>query len=302
MSKKTLFVIVGPTAIGKTATAIRLAQHLGTEILSCDSRQFYKELNIGVARPSEEELSAAKHHFIANLSIHDNYNVSMYEHDALALLDNLFATHDTAVAVGGSGLYVDALCQGITAMPDPDPEIRAQLKQTLETEGIESLRNQLRILDPDYYYSTEIANPLRIIRGLEMCLTTGRPFSQIRKSDIKERPFDIVKIGLQCPREELYNRINLRVDQMVDDGLEDEARGLLPYRHLNALNTVGYKELFDYFDGKITLAQAITDIKTHTRRYAKRQITWLQRYQDIQWFEREYVEDILKVSGRGNPT
>ncbi|MBR4803492.1 MAG: tRNA (adenosine(37)-N6)-dimethylallyltransferase MiaA [Bacteroidales bacterium] len=299
MSKKTLFVIVGPTAIGKTATAIRLAQHLGTEILSCDSRQFYKELNIGVARPSEEELAAAKHHFIANLSIHDSYNVSMYEHDALALLDDLFATHDTAVAVGGSGLYVDALCQGITAMPDPDPEIRAQLKQTLETEGIESLRNQLRILDPDYYYSTEIANPLRIIRGLEMCLTTGRPFSQIRKSDIKERPFDIVKIGLTCPREELYNRINLRVDQMVGNGLEDEARGLLPYRHLNALNTVGYKEFFDYFDGKITLAQAITDIKTHTRRYAKRQITWLQRYQDIQWFERENVEDILKVTGRG---
>ncbi len=298
MSKKTLFVIVGPTAIGKTATAIRLAQQLGTEILSCDSRQFYKELNIGVARPSEEELAAAKHHFIANLSIHDNYNVSMYEHDALALLDDLFATHDTAVAVGGSGLYVDALCQGITAMPDPDPEIRAQLKQTLETEGIESLRHQLRILDPDYYYSTEIANPLRIIRGLEMCLTTGRPFSQIRKSDIKERPFDIVKIGLTCPREELYNRINLRVDQMVGNGLEDEARGLLPYRNLNALNTVGYKELFDYFDSKITLAQAITDIKTHTRRYAKRQITWLQRYQDIQWFERGNVEDILKVAER----
>lgn len=295
MSKKTLFVIVGPTAIGKTATAIRLAQQLGTEILSCDSRQFYKELNIGVARPSEEELAAAKHHFIANLSIHDSYNVSMYEHDALALLDDLFATHDTAVAVGGSGLYVDALCQGITVMPDPDPEIRAQLKQTLKTEGIESLRNQLRILDPDYYYSTEIANPLRIIRGLEMCLTTGRPFSQIRKSDIKERPFDIVKIGLQCPREELYNRINLRVDQMVGNGLEDEARGLLPYRHLNALNTVGYKELFDYFDGKITLAQAITDIKTHTRRYAKRQTTWLQRYSDIQWFGREDSEGIMEV-------
>lgn len=298
MSKKTLFVIVGPTAIGKTATAIRLAQHLGTEILSCDSRQFYKELDIGVARPSEEELAAAKHHFIANLSIHDSYNVSMYEHDALALLDDLFATHDTAVAVGGSGLYVDALCQGITVMPDPDPEIRAQLKQTLKTEGIESLRNQLRILDPDYYYSTEIANPLRIIRGLEMCLTTGRPFSQIRKSDIKKRPFEIVKIGLTCPREELYNRINLRVDQMVGNGLEDEARGLLPYRHLNALNTVGYKELFDYFDGKITLEQAIIDIKTHTRRYAKRQITWLQRYQDIQWFERENVEKILKVAER----
>lgn len=298
MSKKTLFVIVGPTAIGKTATAIRVAQELGTEILSCDSRQFYKELNIGVARPTDEELAAVKHHFIANLSIHDSYNVSMYEHDALAMLDDLFATHDTAVAVGGSGLYVDALCQGITEMPDPDPEIRAQLKQTLQDEGIETLRNQLRILDPDYYYSTEIANPLRIIRGLEMCLTTGVPFSKIRKSYIKERPFDIVKIGLNCPREELYDRINRRVDIMMDEGLEGEARGLLPYRHLNALNTVGYKELFDYFDGKITLAQAVTDIKTHTRRYAKRQTTWLKRYSDIQWFEREDSEGIMEVAAQ----
>ena len=295
MSKKTLFVIVGPTAIGKTATAIRIAQELGTEILSCDSRQFYKELNIGVARPSDEELAAVKHHFIANLSIHDSYNVSMYEHDALALLDDLFATHDTAVAVGGSGLYVDALCQGITEMPDPDPEIRAELKKRLQSEGIESLRSQLRLLDPEYYEQTDIANPLRIIRGLEMYLTTGTPFSQIRKSEIKKRPFDIVKIGLTCPRDELYSRINLRVDEMVRNGLEDEARNLLPYRHLNALNTVGYKELFDYFDGKITLEQAIADIKTHTRRYAKRQITWLQRYSDIQWFDRKNLLNILQV-------
>lgn len=295
MSKKTLFVVVGPTAIGKTAMAIHIAQELGTEILSCDSRQFYKELNIGVARPNEEELAAVKHHFIANLSIHDNYNVSMYEHDALALLETLFHTHDTAVAVGGSGLYVDALCQGITVMPDPDPEIRARLKQRLQDEGIDTLRAQLRLLDPDYYYSTEIANPLRIIRGLEMYLSTGVPFSKIRKSEIKKRPFDIVKIGLQCPREELYNRINRRVDMMMAEGLEDEARGLLPYRHLNALNTVGYKELFDYFDGKISLTQAVTDIKTHTRRYAKRQITWLQRYQDIQWFDRKNSLNILQV-------
>ena len=295
MSEKTLFVVVGPTAIGKTATAIQIAQYLGTEILSCDSRQFYKELDIGVARPSKEELSAVRHHFIANLSIHDSYNVSAYEHDALALLDQLFATHDTAVAVGGSGLYVDALCQGITEMPDPDPEIRQQLKAQLQTEGIESLRTQLRLLDPDYYYSTDIANPLRILRGLEMYLTTGRPFSQIRKSEAKERPFNIVKIGLTCPREELYSRINRRVDHMMADGLEDEARALLPCRHLNALNTVGYKELFEYFDGNITLAQAIADIKTHTRRYAKRQTTWLQRYTDIQWFNRKKTSEILQV-------
>lgn len=295
MSKKTLFVIVGPTAIGKTATAIRVAQELGTEILSCDSRQFYKELNIGVARPSDEELAAVKHHFIANLSIHDSYNVSMYEHDALAMLEDLFATHDTAVAVGGSGLYVDALCQGITEMPDPDPEIRAELKKRLQDEGIESLRSQLRLLDPEYYEQTDIANPLRIVRGLEMYLTTGTPFSQIRKSEIKKRPFDIVKIGLTCPRDELYSRINLRVDEMVRNGLEEEARNLLPFRQLNALNTVGYKELFDYFDGKSTLEQAIADIKTHTRRYAKRQITWLQRYSDIQWFDRKNLLNILQV-------
>lgn len=295
MSKKTLFVIVGPTAIGKTATAIRIAQELGTEILSCDSRQFYKELNIGVARPTNEELATVKHHFIANLSIYDNYNVSMYEHDALTLLSELFATHDTAVAVGGSGLYIDALCQGITEMPDPDPEIRSKLKQKLQTEGIESLRNQLRIIDPDYYYSTDIANPLRLIRGLEMYLTTGVPFSKIRNSNLKRRPFRIVKIGLVCPRTDLYNRINHRVETMMIDGLETEARELLPHRHLNALNTVGYKELFYYFDGKIRLDQAITDIKTHTRRYAKRQITWLQRYSDIQWFERAKTDDIIKA-------
>lgn len=295
MSKKTLFVVVGPTAIGKTATAIRIAQELGTEILSCDSRQFYKELDIGVARPSATELAAVPHHFIANLSIHDTYNVSMYESDALALLNTLFATHDTAVAVGGSGLYVDALCQGIAAMPDPDPVIREQLKQQLQAEGIEPLRAQLRLLDPEYYYSTDIANPLRIIRGLEMYLTTGKPFSQMRKNEIKTRPFQIVKIGLECPRDELYIRINLRVNQMIDAGLVNEARQLLPFRHLNALNTVGYKELFEHFDGNITKTQAIADIKTHTRRYAKRQITWLQRYNDIFWFDRKKLLNILQV-------
>lgn len=295
MSNKTLFVVVGPTAIGKTAMAIRIAQKLGTEILSCDSRQFYKELNIGVARPSDEELAAVPHHFIANLSICDTYNVSMYEHDALVLLDTLFATHNTAVAVGGSGLYVDALCQGITAMPDPDPEIRAQLKQQLKNEGLESLRAQLRLLDPDYYYSTDIANPLRIIRGLEMCLTTGQPFSKIRQNENQKRPFNIVKIGLTCPRDELYSRINRRVDQMVANGLVDEVRSLLPYRHLNALNTVGYKELFDFFDGNTTMEHAIEEIKTHTRRYAKRQITWFQRYSKIIWVEHKNFSKILQV-------
>ena len=292
---KTLIVVVGPTAIGKTATAIKIAQHFETEVLSCDSRQFYKELNIGVARPSEEELATVPHHFIANTSIQDSYNVFTYEQEAMQVLETLFQKHDKVVAVGGSGLYVDALCQGITEMPDPDPEIRTMLKQQLENEGIASLRAQLKLLDPDYYNTVDLANPARLIRALEMCLTTGRPFSEIRNQPNKQRPFKIVKIGLTAPRDELYNRINQRVDTMIEMGLENETRGLYQYKNLNSLNTVGYKEIFDYYDGKITFDQAITDIKTHTRRYAKRQMTWLQRYDEIRWFERKKILEILQV-------
>ena len=292
---KTLIVVVGPTAIGKTATAIKIAQHFETEVLSCDSRQFYKELNIGVARPSEEELATVQHHFIANTSIQDSYNVFTYEQEAMQVLETLFQKHDKVVAVGGSGLYVDALCQGITEMPDPDPEIRTMLKQQLENEGVASLRAQLKLLDPDYYNTVDLANPARLIRALEMCLTTGRPFSEIRNQPNKQRPFKIVKIGLTAPRDELYNRINQRVDTMIEMGLENETRGLYQYKDLNSLNTVGYKEIFDYYDGKITFDQAITDIKTHTRRYAKRQMTWLQRYDEIRWFERKKILEILQV-------
>lgn len=292
---KTLIVVVGPTAVGKTAAAIRIAQHFGTEILSCDSRQFYRELNIGVARPSEEELAAVPHHFIANASIYDSYNVFTYEQQAMECLENLFRKHDKVVAVGGSGLYVDALCRGIAEMPDPDPEIRRLLKRQLEAEGVASLRAQLKLLDPDYYNIVDLANPARLIRALEMCLTTGRPFSEIRNQPDKVRPFGIFKVGLSCDRGELYDRINRRVDVMLEAGLENEARGLCHCKDLNTLNTVGYKEFFEYFDGEKSLDQAVADIKTHTRRYAKRQMTWLQRYTDIHWFGREKISEILQV-------
>lgn len=292
---KTLIVVVGPTAVGKTAAAIRIAQHFGTEILSCDSRQFYRELNIGVARPSEEELAAVPHHFIANASIYDSYNVFTYEQQAMECLENLFRKHDKVVAVGGSGLYVDALCRGIAEMPDPDPEIRRLLKRQLEAEGVASLRAQLKLLDPDYYNIVDLANPARLIRALEMCLTTGRPFSEIRNQPGKVRPFGIFKVGLSCDRGELYDRINRRVDVMLEAGLENEARGLCHCKDLNTLNTVGYKEFFEYFDGEKSLDQAVADIKTHTRRYAKRQMTWLQRYTDIHWFGREKISEILQV-------
>lgn len=292
---KTLIVVVGPTAVGKTAAAIRIAQHFGTEILSCDSRQFYRELNIGVARPSEEELAAVPHHFIANASIYDSYNVFTYEQQAMECLENLFRKHDKVVAVGGSGLYVDALCRGIAEMPDPDPEIRRLLKRQLEAEGVASLRAQLKLLDPDYYNIVDLANPARLIRALEMCLTTGRPFSEIRNQPDKVRPFGIFKVGLSCDRGELYDRINGRVDVMLEAGLENEVRGLCHCKDLNTLNTVGYKEFFEYFDGEKSLDQAVADIKTHTRRYAKRQMTWLQRYTDIHWFGREKISEILQV-------
>lgn len=292
---KTLIVVVGPTAVGKTAAAIRIAQHFGTEILSCDSRQFYRELNIGVARPSEEELAAVPHHFIANASIYDSYNVFTYEQQAMECLENLFRKHDKVVAVGGSGLYVDALCRGIAEMPDPDPEIRRLLKRQLEAEGVASLRAQLKLLDPDYYNIVDLANPARLIRALEMCLTTGRPFSEIRNQPDKVRTFGIFKVGLSCDRGELYDRINRRVDVMLEAGLENEVRGLCNCKDLNTLNTVGYKEFFEYFDGEKSLDHAVADIKTHTRRYAKRQMTWLQRYTDIHWFGREKISEILQV-------
>ncbi len=291
--QKKLIVIQGPTAIGKTALAIEVAQHLGTEILSCDSRQFYQELNIGVARPSADELNAVKHHLIANLSVKDYYNVSMYENDALGCLHNIFADHDTAVCVGGSGLYIDALCMGIADLPDPDPELRKKLRNDLEKGGIEDIRFQLKFLDPQYYAEVDLANPIRILRALEVCYMTGKPFSEVRKQGIKPRPFDILKIGMCMDREKLNGRINRRVDMMVEEGLLKEVEQVAEYRTYTALNTVGYKEIFDYMDGNTTLQQAIENIKTNTRRYAKRQMTWFRRYADIRWIDMDSCQSPL---------
>ncbi len=288
-----LIVVAGPTAVGKTACAISLALHFDAEIISADSRQFYREMTIGTAVPSQQDLSAVPHHFIRHLSVQDAYNVSRYETDALKTLENLFQRKQVVIMVGGSGLYIDAVCRGIDELPDPDPELRRELKQELADNGIQSLRDKLRIVDPDYYQMVDAANPVRLIRALEVCITTGKPFSSLRNQQPEKRPFRIIKIGLSVPRDLLNQRINQRVDEMVRNGLVEEARALIPFRRLNALNTVGYRELFDFFDGKISLQQAIADIKTHTRRYAKRQMTWFKKDEEITWFSPEEPSAIL---------
>lgn len=292
---KRLIVIVGPTAIGKTAAAIEVARQLQTEIVSCDSRQFYKELDIGVARPSPEELAAAKHHFIACRSVTEPYNAFDYEHDALNTLSTIFESHDTAVAVGGSGLYVDALCNGINLLPDPTPELRAELSQKIANGHLDELLGELQRLDPEYYAIVDRQNPMRIQRALETIYTSGQPYSSLIGKKLPQRPFDIVKIGLQCERTELKERIYRRVDMMMGQGLLDEVRSLLPFRSLNTLNTVGYKEVFEYLDGRCTIGQATTNIKNHTWQYAKKQLTWLKRYDEIKWVDRKKIDEILQV-------
>ncbi|MCR4930916.1 MAG: tRNA (adenosine(37)-N6)-dimethylallyltransferase MiaA [Bacteroidales bacterium] len=292
---KRLIVIVGPTAIGKTAAAIEVARQLQTEIVSCDSRQFYKELDIGVARPSPEELAAAKHHFIACRSVTEPYNAFDYEHDALNTLSTIFESHDTAVAVGGSGLYVDALCNGINLLPDPTPELRAELSQKIANGHLDELLGELQRLDPEYYAIVDRQNPMRIQRALETIYTSGQPYSSLIGKKLPQRPFDIVKIGLQCERTELKERIYRRVDMMMGQGLLDEVHSLLPFRSLNTLNTVGYKEVFEYLDGRCTIGQATTNIKNHTWQYAKKQLTWLKRYDEIKWVDRKKIDEILQV-------
>lgn len=292
---KILFVIVGPTAIGKTALAIEVAKRLGTEIVSCDSRQFYKEMNIGVARPSDEELSAVKHHFIAHRSVVDSYNAFDFEQDALAKLEDLFGDKECAVAVGGSGLYVDALCQGIALLPDPRPGLREELQLQLKQEGIESFQRQLEALDPEYYAEVDRQNPVRLQRALEVILTSGQPYSQIIKQTQRPRSFKVVKIGLRAEREIIKDRINRRVDVMEDMGLVEEVAGLMAFRDLIALKTVGYKEIFSYLDGDISLERSLADIKTHTWQYAKKQLTWLNRYEDIFWINIEKKLQVLQV-------
>jgi tRNA dimethylallyltransferase len=291
---KTLIVILGPTAVGKTAMAINIARQFNTEIISADSRQFYRELNIGVASPSPDELSAAKHHFIGNLSIHDDYNVSKYETEALQCLEEIFKTKDTAVLVGGSGLYIDAVCKGIDELPDPEVSLREEIKHLFQQEGVEALRSQLRILDPVYYNEVDLANPKRLMRAIEVCLTTGKTYSSLRINHQLQRPFHIIKIGLTREREELYNNINRRVDLMIENGLLDEVKGLQDFKGLNALNTVGYKELFAYLEDECSLTTALEKIKVNSRRYAKRQLTWFRRYEEIFWFDAQNTTAIIE--------
>ncbi len=282
---KTLIVIAGPTAIGKTAVAIQLAQHFNTVILSADSRQFYREMSIGTAKPTDNELAAAKHYFIDSHSITEPFSVGDFEKQGMELLDELFRVHQTVILVGGSGLYIKAIGEGFDNIPDADAGVRERLNLELAEKGITHLQEKLKLADPNYYNQVDINNPQRVIRALEVFESTGNPFSSYRVSATNTRPFNIIKIALDMPRELLYNRINQRVDVMMEQGLLDEVRSLIPYRHLNALNTVGYSEIFDHLDGKITLDTAVEKIKQNTRRFAKRQLTWFRKDKDFHWVE-----------------
>lgn len=290
----TLIVVVGPTGSGKSALAVELAKHYGAPVISTDSRQFYRGLPIGTAQPTAEEQAAAKHYFIADREVEDDFNCGKYEAEALVLLERLFAENDYVVAVGGSGLYVKALCEGMDDLPDADQELRTELRRRLENDGIAALAEELKRLDPLYASEVDVCNPARVMRALEVCLTTGRPYSEQRSGVVAERPFNIVKVGTDMPRDVLYERINRRVDAMIADGLVEEARSVYPKRHLNALQTVGYREMFDYFDGECTLEEAVELIKRNSRRYAKRQLTWFRRDDSIGWFSPSNLEPIIE--------
>ncbi|NMH29112.1 tRNA (adenosine(37)-N6)-dimethylallyltransferase MiaA [Flavobacterium silvaticum] len=292
--KKYLITIVGPTAIGKTALSIRLAHEFDCEILSCDSRQFYKEMTIGTAVPDAEELAAATHHFIHNKSITDEYSVGDFEKEAIALLDHLFTKRNVAIMVGGSGLYVDAVLKGFDEFPEIDKVIREEITKQFEQHGISWLQNEVGSKDPEYYQSVDRQNPQRLMRALEVCIGTGLPYSSFRNRKKNTRNFESIVIGLDTNRDVLYDRINSRVDIMMREGLLAEAESMLPYRNYNALQTVGYRELFDYFDGKTSLETAIEEIKKNTRRFAKRQLTWFRKNPDVNWFDIGLDEEIVK--------
>ncbi len=294
-----LIVITGPTAVGKTSLTIQIARHFFTEIISADSRQFYKEMRIGTARPSKTEMKAVPHHFIGHLSIHDPYNVSRFENDALSKLEDLFSKHHIVLLTGGAGLYINAVCSGIDELPDPDDSLREGLKELYLKGGIAALLDRLKDLDPDYYRTVDRANPKRLMRALEVCITTGQTYTSLRKNKPKPRDFRVIKIGLFRDKEDLAKRISDRTDAMMAEGLLDEVKSLYPFRHLNALNTVGYKELFQCIDKEITLSQAVEKIKTNTRRYAKRQMTWFRKDEDIRWFHADDVEGISRMLDAG---
>mgnify|MGYP006190809675 FL=1 len=294
---KTLITIAGPTAIGKTALAIEVARHYQTEIISADSRQFFKEMSIGTAKPNEQELAAAPHHFVNSHSIHDTFTVGDFEKQAIQKIEELFQKHDVLVMVGGSGLYVNAVLYGFDELPKADEELRNQLNQQLAYQGIEPLQKQLQELDPVYYQEVDIQNPQRIIRALEVCISSGKPFSSFRKTESKKRSFNSIIIGLDMEREKLYNRINQRVDLMMQEGLLAEVKSLQEFQHLNALKTVGYSEILNYLNGEWTLDFAIDKIKQNTRNFAKRQLTWFRKNEGIVWFkpsEKEVVFSFLK--------
>ncbi|MCB0373405.1 MAG: tRNA (adenosine(37)-N6)-dimethylallyltransferase MiaA [Muricauda sp.] len=293
MSKKILLAVVGPTAIGKTATGILLAQHFKTEIISADSRQFFKEMEIGTAVPSKKELAAAPHHFIQHKSIFEPYSVGDFEKEAIELLNQLFQTKDLVVMVGGSGLYVDAVVSGLDEFPDVDPAIRERLNQKFQDEGIESLQKELQTRDPEYFKVVDQDNPHRLIRALEVSIAANKPYSSFLDQHKPKRDFESLYIGLNAPREVIYDRINTRVDLMMEAGLLEEAKQLYPHKDLNALQTVGYKELFEYLGGNCTLNVAVSEIKKNTRRFAKRQLTWLRKNENIIWVEYDTNPDIL---------
>jgi len=298
-----LISIVGPTAIGKTALSIKLAQQFNTEIISADSRQFYKEMNIGTAVPNIEELRSAKHHFIQHKSIKNNYSVGDFEREAISIINEIHKENSTALMVGGSGLYIKAVTRGLDYFPEVNANIRQDLNLKLENNGLPNLQEQLKLLDPNTYKSIAIDNPQRVIRALEICIGTGKPYSSFLTNPEKTRNFKTISIGLNAERSIIYDRINQRVDIMIANGLLDEAKALLPYKHLNALNTVGYKELFQYFEGNYTLEFAVSEIKKNTRRFAKRQLTWFRKDKSIKWFDyKTEVSEIIKyIEDKKNP-
>ncbi|MFP4664015.1 MAG: tRNA (adenosine(37)-N6)-dimethylallyltransferase MiaA [Bacteroidales bacterium] len=293
--RKLLVSLSGPTAVGKTSCSIKLAEHYNTEIISCDSRQMYREMKIGTAVPEPHELAKVKHHFIGQLSIRDYYNASMFERDISDLLRKLFTTHDIVFMTGGSGMYLDAVLYGIDDIPDPDMQIREKLIQRYETEGLEPLRFELKHLDPVCYERIDLKNHKRVIRALEVCLSSGKPFSSFHTKKRKTRDFDILLLGLDMERDKLYDRIDKRIDKMLADGLEAEAKALYPYRGLVGLKTIGYTEFFRYFEGKISKEEAIHFIRKNTRNYARKQINWLKRYQNLIHVKPDEHEKIISI-------
>ncbi len=291
---KTLIVLVGPTGVGKTELSFSIAEKYNTPIISSDSRQLYADLKIGTAAPTEEQLRRVKHYFIGTLKLTDYYSAAQYESDVLKLSDELFKQHDVLLMTGGSMMYIDAVCKGIDDIPTVDAETRAQMLQHYEEVGLEEICKELKLLDPEYYSIVDLKNPKRVIHALEICYMTGRTYTSFRTRNIKERPFHILKIGLNREREELYERINKRVDQMINDGLVEEARKVYEFRELNSLNTVGYKELFNYFNGEWTLDFAIEKIKQNSRIYSRKQMTWFKRDSEITWFHPEQKDEIIE--------